>query len=102
MRQVRGEAGQVVPLMTVILLIGLSIMLVLGRMAVAATGRAAAQSAADAVVLAAAQQGNEVARVVARANAVELIRQSSVGDIVQVEIRRGVHTAVATAQRYEQ
>jgi hypothetical protein len=88
--------------MAVVLLIGLSTMLLLGRMAAAATERAAAQSAADAVVLAAANQGSEAARLVARANAVELIRLSSVGDIVQAEIRRGAHTAVATAERYEE
>jgi hypothetical protein len=95
----RGERGQTVPLIALVLLVagGLAwAVAVLG-------GRAAAQghvrSAADAAALAGAVAGEPAAAEVAAANhaALESFRQQ--GDVVEVRVQAGGFRAVAWAER---
>lgn len=93
------DAGQVLPLVAVlILLAALSIVLV-GRVGSRLSEQARARTAADAVALAGAADGRAGAELVARENGAAIIGWFPSGDGVQVAVRVGRATAIARAVR---
>lgn len=95
----RNDRGSTLPFFAVtIVLVGV-IVILLGRMGVAATSRAGARSAADAAALAGAAAGRGAADELARANGAELLSYREIGLDTEVRVRLGPAEAVGRAQR---
>jgi hypothetical protein len=95
----RGERGQVLPLVLVILLLAAGGMLLLARLGARATAQARAQVAADAAALAGAADGRDAAETLAAANGAVLESYDVVGPRVRVVVRAGDARATAAAER---
>lgn len=95
----RNDRGSTLPFIALtIVLVGV-IVILLGRMGVAATSRAGARSAADAAALAGAAAGRGAADELARANGAELLSYREIGLDTEVRVRLGPAEAVGRAQR---
>lgn len=95
----RGERGQVLPLVALLLVaLGMGAALI-GRTAEAAVATARARTAADLAALAGAAAGHGSAARVAAANGATLVDYDRDGLEVTVRVRRGDRTARATARR---
>lgn len=95
----RNDRGSTLPFFALtIVLVGV-IVILLGRMGVAATSRAGARSAADAAALAGAAAGRGAADELARANGAELLSYREIGLDTEVRVRLGPAEAVGRAQR---
>ena len=97
--RVRAEAGQLLPLYALVVLVACVAMLLLVRLGVVATHRAHARTAADAAALAGAAEGREAAEQVAAANGAVLESFESEGDEVEVRVRVDTSHARARARR---
>ena len=94
----RDEAGQVLPLVAVLIaVIGVMAMQV-ARVGEAASLRARAQTAADAAALAGAAAGEDAAASEARANQARLLDYREIDGDVQVRVQLGAATAQARAR----
>jgi uncharacterized membrane protein len=93
------DAGQLLPLYAVIVLIAGGAMLLLVHLGVLAVHRAHARTAADAAALAGAAEGRSAADEVARANGGVLESFVAVGPDVEVRVRVGSTHATARARR---
>lgn len=90
------EAGQILPLVALLLVVAGGGALALGRLGGAAVSRARAQTAADAAALAGVLDGRDAAAALARDNGGRLVRFEARGG--QAFVRVVVGPAVATAQ----
>lgn len=98
-RRIRDhQRGQVAPLALVALLLAGLLALGVARVGVAASSRASAQAAADAVALAGASDGRAAAADVAEANQATLVAFRQQGDDVEVTVERRGATATARAR----
>ncbi len=96
--RIRGDSGQALPLLLVVLLVGVGAMVVLGRLGLRAMEAAQARTAADAAALAGAAEGTPGAEALARANGSATVDvQGGVGDAT-VTVRVGGVDARARAQ----
>jgi hypothetical protein len=93
----RGERGQVVPLVALVVLVAGLMLLWLGRLGGAAVARAQARTAADAAALAGAISGRAAAASVAADNGARLVRFEARGDEAFVAVSVGPATASARA-----
>ena len=94
----RGERGQAVPLVLLVVAAAAGAMLLVGALGGRALARAQAQTAADAAALAGAAEGPEAAEDLARLNgSTSASVDGGVGDAT-VTVRMGAATAVARAQ----
>lgn len=93
------ERGQVAPLVAVILVCGGFLCLVVARFGVAATERATARTAADAIALAGAADGRAAADEIAAANGAGITRYETSGRDVKVRARWADAAATAKARR---
>lgn len=98
----RGEraSGQVTPLVAAALVVAAVAATGVGAIGRNVVDAAAAAAAADAAALAGAAAGPAEARRIAAVNGVEVVQVRVHGDQVQIVVRRGTSTAVATAERY--
>jgi hypothetical protein len=96
-RRVRGQRGQVVPLVAVIVVVAAGAALVLARLGTEVIDRARARTAADAAALAGVRGDRVAAERVARADGGALERYVRVGDQVEVTVRVGGFRATARA-----
>jgi len=92
-----GEAGQALPWMMLLWMIGLSLIVVLVRMAPVLDDAARARTAADAAALAGAAAGEREARTIASANGAALLEYRQVGSTVTVLVLVGDVRARARA-----
>lgn len=92
----KGDGGQILPLMAVVIALAGFACLVTGRMGAAAASRARAVTAADAAALAGAAAGPSAARSVAEANGARLVDYRQLGTDARVEVE--VNGARATAR----
>jgi len=95
----RDERGSVLPLMILAVALAGATVVLIGRLGVAATDRAAARAAADAAALAGAADGEAAARALAAANGAELTRFETTGTDALVEVRLGTARAEGRARR---
>ena len=95
----RDERGSVLPLMVLAVVLVGAIVVLIGRLGVAATDRAAARAAADAAALAGAADGEGSARELAAANGAEVTSFEVEGADALVEVRLGTARAVGRARR---
>lgn len=95
----RGERGQVLPLVLVIVLVVAGGLLLLARLGARAAAQARAQVAADAAALAGAAEGRAAAEALAVANGAELESYDEAGTRVRVVVRAGGARAAAVAER---
>ena len=95
----RRDAGQILPMVAVVLLVVALTGLLVVRLGVQIDRRARAQSAADAVALAGAGEGEDRAGSVAEANGVVLESFEARGYEVEVVVRLGDERATARARR---
>jgi hypothetical protein len=93
----RGEAGQALPWMLLLGMIGLSLIVVAVRIAPVLNDAAQARTAADAAALAGAAVGEGEARTIAVANGAELLEYRRSGLTVTVLVRVGDVRARARA-----
>lgn len=94
-----SQRGSTLPFVALtIVLVGV-IVIFLGRVGAAATARAGARNAADAVALAGAAAGRSAADELARANGAELLSYAEVGLETEVRVRLGPAEAVGRARR---
>lgn len=91
-------AGQVVPLLAVLLLFAGLVGVGLVHVAAAAARRGGAEAAADAAALAGAAAGRDAAEDAARANDARLVTYRTEGDDVVVTVERHGATARARAR----
>lgn len=91
--------GQATPLVALLFAVVAGAILLLTQLGVVATHRAQARTAADAVALAGAADGEPAARSVAFANRAELESYSQQGEDVEVTVRVDEARATARAQR---
>ena len=99
MSRKRTESGQVLPLVTVLMVTAGLVCLAIGRMGGAAVARAQAVTAADAAALAGAAAGPDAAAEVAGANGGSLVDYAQDGRATEVRVRVGEAVAVARAER---
>src|SRR5690606_19634611 len=97
-RMWRGERGQALPLVLMVLAFTVAVALGLARLSRIAAERGAARHAADAAALAGAIAGRPGAVEVARANGADLVSFSRSGDVVEVVVRRSGTSATARAE----
>jgi Flp pilus assembly protein TadG len=95
----RRDAGQLLPMVAVILFAVALMALVVVRLGMQVDRRAQAQAAADAVALAGAAEGEDRAGSVAEANGVVLESFEARGHEVEVVVRLGDERATARARR---
>ncbi len=95
----RDERGSVLPLMVLAVAVIGGIVMLVGRLGVAATDRAAARAAADAAALAGAADGEGSARELAAANGAAVTSFEVRGADAIVEVRLGTARALARARR---
>lgn len=94
-----GERGQVLPLVTVVIVVLAVATVVIGRLGSEASRSAGARTAADAAALAGAADGGAAAREVAEANGAVLVSFECLpGGCVAVVEREG-HRATAAARQ---
>lgn len=98
MQEANGEGGQVLPLVTVVILLAGLACLLVGRLGGAAVARAQAMTAADAAALAGAAADREAAEAAASANGGRLIRFERVGSDTRVRVELGGAGATARAR----
>jgi hypothetical protein len=91
------EAGQVLPLVALLVVLAAVTILLLGRLGAVAGEAAQARLAADAAALAGAVEGEAGARALAAANGGELVRFEVTTAGVVVEVRVGGSRATAAA-----
>lgn len=94
---VRGDAGQALPWMLLVVMLGFGLVLVAARLAPVLDDSARARTAADAAALAGAAAGEESARSIAAANGGELLEYERSGLDVTVVVRVGAVRARARA-----
>ena len=99
MRPRTCQDGQVLPLMTVVIVLVGGVCLALGRLGGAAVTRAQAVTAADAAALAGAAAGSEAAASAARWNGARLVGYEEIGTDTRVRVELGAARAVARARR---
>jgi len=92
------ERGQVLPLVTLVIVVAGLVCLAAGRLGGAAVARAQAATAADAAALAGAAAGRNAAVEVARANGGTVTGYREVGAEARVEVELGRATATARAR----
>jgi hypothetical protein len=97
-QRVRGEGGQVVPLLAVVVLVVVVGLLVVAGVGGAAVDRARARTAADAAATAGVLVDRDEAEAVARANGGELESFVAAGGQVEVVVRVGDARAAARAE----
>jgi Tfp pilus assembly protein PilX len=95
----RRDAGQILPMVAVVLLVVALMGLLVVRLGMQVDRRAQAQAAADAVALAGAAEGEVRAGSVAEANGVVLESFEARGHEVEVIVRLGDERATARARR---
>ena len=95
----RDEAGSVLPLMALAIVVLGGAVLLIGRLGVATTDRAGARAAADAAALAGAAEGEGPARELAAANGAQVRHFEAQGTDAVVEVELGTARAVARARR---
>ena len=94
-----GDAGQVLPLVALVVVVVGVVVIGLVRLTVAAVGRGSASTAADAAALAAAAEGEPAGAAVAKANGAVVERTTELGPgDVRVEVRRTGMAASARAR----
>ena len=98
-RRWRGERGQVLPFVALVLVLAGALALFVGRLSGAAVSRARARTAADAAALAGAAEGEAAARSVAAANGGVVESYAVEGADVAVVVRVGSAHAPARARR---
>ena len=98
LRVARGERGQTLPLVALLLVFGVAVMLAIAHLSTTAVARARAAGAADAAALAGALADRAASDSVARANGAELVTFERVGDVVVVVVERSGHRATARAE----
>ena len=96
---VRGDRGQAVPMMVLLLLAAGIAVVAITRLGIAADDAARARTAADAAALAGAAQGQAFASALATANGGELLDYQTFGNFVEVRVRVGSSDALARAER---
>lgn len=99
MRPRLDEGGQVLPLMTLLIVVMGLACLALGRLGGAAVARAQAVTAADAAALAGAAEGREAATTAAQWNGARLVSYEELGTDARVRVELGGARAVARARR---
>jgi len=99
MERARGERGQVLPLVLVVVLVVVGAALAIVALGRRADAQARAQTAADAAALAGAAEGRGAAEAMAAANGAVLVSFTADGAVVRVAVRIGDATAVASAER---
>lgn len=97
--EVRSDAGQVLPLLALTLLLAGALVIGIVRLGGDALDRAQARTAADAAALAGAADGREAAVAVAEANHATLVEYRVDGPDVEVVVRVDQASAVARARR---
>ena len=97
--RIRSDRGQVVPLMTVLVLLVVVVGLIVVRLGLQVDRRARAQSAADAAALAGATEGEDSAGSVTEANGAVLESFVVRGSEVEVIVRLADERATARARR---
>jgi hypothetical protein len=93
-----GDAGQALPLITVLVAVAGLAAVVLAQLGGAAVSRARAGGAADAAALAGAIDGRAAAEELARVNGGSLVSFDRRGPVVEVVVRAGRATARARAE----
>lgn len=99
MNKCKGERAQVVPLLTVVIVLAGLVCLAAGRLGGAAVARAKAVTAADAAALAGAAAGRQAAARAASANGGRMARYEQLGDDTRVRVELGGAHATARARR---
>jgi D-alanyl-D-alanine carboxypeptidase len=95
----RTESGQVLPVVTLLMVTAGLVCLAIGRMGGAAVARAQAVTAADAAALAGAADTRDAAESAARWNGARLLSFEDLGDDVRVRVELGGARATARARR---
>ena len=95
----RGEGGQVLPLVALVMVVAGLAVVAVGRLGGAAVDRARAVTAADAAALAGAAEGKDAARALARANGGRLAGYEELGTDARVRVAVGEAEAPARARR---
>lgn len=95
----RRDAGQIVPMMALVLFVVVVVAMVVIRLGLQVDRRARAQSAADAAAIAGATEGEDVAGSVTEANGATLESFVVRGSEVEVVVRLGDERATARARR---
>ena len=95
----QNDSGQVLPLMSVVVVFVALVCLGLTRLGVGVADRARARTAADAAALAGARHGEDLAGEVAADNHGELLAYVARENEVEVTVRVGEATARARAAR---
>jgi Tfp pilus assembly protein PilX len=95
----RRDAGQILPMVAIVLVVVALMGLVVVRLGMQVDRRAQAQAAADAVALAGAAEGEDRAGSVAEANRVVLESFEARGHEVEVVVRLGDERATARAKK---
>jgi Flp pilus assembly protein TadG len=98
-RRCRHEAGQIVPMVALVVAIVMLMGLLVVRLGLQVDERARAQSAADAAALAGATEGEDVAGSITEANGAVLESYVVQGAEVEVVVRYGDERATARARR---
>jgi len=96
---VRRDAGQIVPMMALVLFAVVIVAMVVIRLGLQVDRRARAQSAADAAAIAGATEGEDIAGSVTEANGATLESFVVRGSEVEVVVRLGDERATARARR---
>ncbi|MEM7139456.1 MAG: pilus assembly protein TadG-related protein [Actinomycetota bacterium] len=96
--RMRGDTGQVVPLMVLVVVVALAAVVVVSRVTLAADDAARAQTAADAAALAGATGGRSAATTMAIENGARLMTFDASGATVEVVVEVGGPLASARAE----
>ncbi|MEO7556017.1 MAG: pilus assembly protein TadG-related protein [Acidimicrobiales bacterium] len=99
MGRARGEQGQVLPLVLIVVLVVVGAALAIVALGRRADDQARAQLSADAAALAGAADGRVAAEAIAAANHGVLVSFTADGPVVHVAVRVGDASAVASAER---
>jgi len=97
-RRAQGDAGQVLPLIGVVLIAAVVLALGVARLGVVMAERARAHTAADAAALAGVVEGREAAVAIAIENGASVVAFDRRLDEVEVRVRVGAAEAVARAR----
>ncbi len=98
-RRREDDAGQVAPLLALVVLVALLGLLLLVRTATVAHDRARARAAADAAALAGAAEGPRAAEATVVHNGARTVRYVALDGVVEVTVRVGEAEATARAAR---
>ncbi len=94
----RSDAGQVLPLMLLVVLVAMGAAVAVGRLGVEVVDRARARTAADAAALAGVAGGRAAAEGVARANGGRVVRLVTDDGATEVTVRVGDEQATSRAR----